>query len=498
MSEEDRISDKELDNILDLFAVQEVHNTNVKDISEDNSVKKPLTINVPKKTDNSRNIKKNENEKKPKVNKKDNKNSNTKQQKKTTETQDKGKLNSGFDETMKEQQMHEVEQLNKEEISDGDMSEQEGIDDIVEAAHKDLNDDYVETEPMTNREFNIYQNNIVHMEEENVPMNTEIEVQRENVVEMTNDNTNINTERTVRETTQIQTRYLVPDNDMTGIGVEYTDLLNTLILMRDKKTIEEYTVEDLNRLLKQDVIIGKLCNRTGNNNSVFSYIETTYVGDLLNILAESVKFAPESMLNGERSMSTSKGQKNEKFFSVQLKLYVRFRNGVETIVSGIGANSNTSLNATTSLKAADTDALKRAAIHLGNLFGWSLYRKSFIAKVQDTKHAMSLNDSRISSFTELRNLILTNLIALYGGTPSNIMEMFPEAKPKGAKDYRPVFRRILEDTSINQKINMILHIIRTKQELYYSKMNKTEKDKFEKYIVEEFQKQSNTKEKEIK
>ena len=116
----------------------------------------------------------------------------------------------------------------------------------------------------------------------------------------TNDNTNINTERTVRETTQIQTRYLVPDNDMTGIGVEYTDLLNTLILMRDKKTIEEYTVEDLNRLLKQDVIIGKLCNRTGNNNSVFSYIETTYVGDLLNILAESVKFAPESMLKEKK------------------------------------------------------------------------------------------------------------------------------------------------------------------------------------------------------
>ena len=186
---------------------------------------------------------------------------------------------------MKDQQMHEVDLINKEEISDGDMSEQENIDEIVEVAHKDLNDEYVEVEPMNNKEFNIYQNSIVNMEEENVPMNTEIEVQRENVVEMTNNNTNINTERTVRETTQIQTRYLVPDNDMTGIGVEYTDLLNTLILMRDKKTIEEYTVEDLNRLLKQDVIIGKLCNRTGNNNSVFSYIETTYVGDLLNILA---------------------------------------------------------------------------------------------------------------------------------------------------------------------------------------------------------------------
>ena len=304
-----------------------------------------------------------------------------------------------FDTATIAQQKYDMEKLNEEYDN---IEEQDIADDLIAVGMENVMDDDIENDVVDNDQFNNLGNEsrletIGDMQEDLRSVSSDrITVGRENTLQF-GDRNSFTIERTVRAESIPKLSYIESNNDMTGLSIEFLDVLNTLILLRDKQRIEDYTPAELNVLLSQDPIIGRLNSRQGNAGSTLLYVDVVYIGDLLNVLTETVKYYPRPMMTGDKKVYTAKGSSDEKFFVEQMNLYVKFKNGVEWIVSGAGANSNKVLNAQTSAKAANTDATKRAAIHLGNLFGWSLYRSTFNAKALASGFYMSAMDVRITS-----------------------------------------------------------------------------------------------------
>lgn len=391
-----------------------------------------------------------------------------------------------FDTATIAQQKYDMEKLNEEYDN---IEEQDIADDLIAVGMENVMDDDIENDVVDNDQFNNLGNEsrletIGDMQEDLRSVSSDrITVGRENTLQF-GDRNSFTIERTVRAESIPKLSYIESNNDMTGLSIEFLDVLNTLILLRDKQRIEDYTPAELNVLLSQDPIIGRLNSRQGNAGSTLLYVDVVYIGDLLNVLTETVKYYPRPMMTGDKKVYTAKGSSDEKFFVEQMNLYVKFKNGVEWIVSGAGANSNKVLNAQTSAKAANTDATKRAAIHLGNLFGWSLYRSTFNAKALASGFYMSAMDVRITSFDVLRHLILTNMIVLLCGNGSEIKRMIPEVN--NIKGGGSLYLKIFRGTSINKKIQYIIDVLNLRKGVYSLEMEEEEKNMFIRIIQDKF------------